>query len=95
MSGLPLLRDPLSLSYNLCFIYRFFGGLDVLLGVDIQIGLASDRVYSISIDLAGNTVVRLHVALLLLELYMLVFLLKLAVLQVILQHLLHIHLSLL
>lgn len=67
----------------------------MLLGVDIQIGLASDRVYSISIHLAGNTVVRLHVALLLLELYMLVFLLQLAVLQVILQHLLQIHLSLL
>ena len=67
----------------------------MLLGIDIQIGLASDRVYSISIDLAGNTVVRLHVALLLLELYMLVLLLQLAVFQVILQHLLHIHLSLL
>lgn len=68
--------------------------MDLLFGVYIQISLTSNWIDSFLSNLA-HLMIRWHVALLLLEFYMFIFLLQLTVLEVVLQHLLEVHFFLL
>lgn len=82
--------------YSIFYLYgKIFRCLKSLLRVNIEIRLAPNGIYCLFGELASCLVIRAHTAFLLLDFDVLVFLLKLTMLQVFLKHLLELHLLLL